>query len=78
MKIMKRSLKLKKIKISKINNIMAGAIHVQGNYQTIIVKYPVTYTLDTKLDDSCQYHTNGGTLRTVGTPVQNINDRIPN
>ncbi|WP_298417354.1 hypothetical protein [uncultured Kordia sp.] len=70
---MRKPLKLKKIKISKVGNlheILAGALPAQaaGAYPTLPDTLPVTYTLDTKLDDTCQSHTNdGGTLvRTRG------------
>ena len=67
---MKRSLKLKKIKISKLNNVLAGAIPAQANQQTIVVTYPITYTLDTKFDDSCQEHTNDNNNGRTGIAVR--------
>ncbi len=68
-----RTLKLKKINISRVGNphtILAGAQqHGQGNAQQ--PDHPTTYTLDTKIDETCKPGTNGGgTLgRTTGVPI---------
>lgn len=68
-----KSLKLKKVKISRVTNlhlILGGANGAAG--QSAQEPYrPETYTLDTKYDDSCIPGTNGGTLRTIGAPIEN-------
>ncbi|WP_430411291.1 hypothetical protein [Kordia sp.] len=78
---MKRSLKLKKVKISKIGNlhtIIAGALPAQGaNIQTLPVTFPITYTLDTLLDDTCQTGTNGGRTGRTGIAIKG-NDIVGN
>jgi len=74
---MRKSLKLKKIKISQVGNIhsiLAGALNLPaGNIQTLPVTFPVTYTLDTKLDDTCNPGTNDGGGQRTGIASRNVN-----
>jgi hypothetical protein len=70
-----KPLKLKKVKISKIGNphiLFGGILPVQNanNYPF----HPVTYTLDTLLDDTCQPGTNDG--RTGRTGIASV--KLPN
>lgn len=65
-----KSLKLKKVKISRIGNphILFGGLEIpaqdlQNAQQNM--DYPITYTLDTKQDGDCPTQTNG-TTTTLG------------
>lgn len=77
---MKRSLKLKKIKISKINNIMAGALPAQ-NAANNSYPIPITddgYCADTKLDGDCKPQTNGNRTSRTAVPAEPVNSGIQN
>lgn len=66
-----KSLKLRKVKISKIGNphiLFGGADAAQGAHE---VKYPITFTLDTLLDDTCTPGTNGTLGQRTGVARRN-------
>ncbi|AXG68596.1 hypothetical protein KORDIASMS9_00811 [Kordia sp. SMS9] len=68
-----RSLKLKKIKISRVGNphmVVGGAQNAENANKP---DHPVTYTLDTKYDDSCRPGTNGTTTTLGNATGLNIN-----
>ena len=62
-----KSLKLKKVKISRIGNphIVFGGLEIPAQDAQHNVDYPITYTLDTKQDGDCVPQTNG-TTTTLG------------
>ncbi|PTX60153.1 hypothetical protein C8N46_107159 [Kordia periserrulae] len=68
-----KSLKLKKVKISRVTNLhlILGGVNGAAGQTTQEPQHPETYTLDTKYDDSCIPGTNGATLRTIGAPIDN-------
>jgi hypothetical protein len=74
-----KSLKLKKVKISKIGNphiLFGGADAAQGAQQA---QYPVTTGKDTKLDGDCITGTNGGSIgRTDRKLLEPANSGIQN
>ncbi len=77
---MRKPLKLKKIKISRVDNlhtILAGALPAQGAQQYRVTDYQLCG--DTKLDGDCAPKTNGGNgNRTIGMPAQDVHSGIQN
>ncbi|MEM6719271.1 MAG: hypothetical protein AAF611_08165 [Bacteroidota bacterium] len=67
-----RSLKLKKINISRVGNshLVFGGAQGQQNQEA---DRPKTHTLDDKKDHTCKPGTNGGGTigRTIGVPMEN-------
>ena len=78
---MRKPLKLKKIKISRVDNlhtILAGALPAQGAQQHRITDYDLCG--DTKIDGDCAPKTNGDrTLSRTGIPYgEPVNSGIQN